>query len=292
MRWNDGVPGDSRFLGQPAAALENRALHQLSGHYPTRPGSIRGGADARLRGRGFIRGARYRRGAIPRVKLRIQWCRPIRGVESLSAPIRRRIRRNARRCTVRSRRPMRSHPMWPKSAAAASARMRTLSHGWRAVRQWRARTSRHLPSGPCSSIASKIMRSSAKSSRAGMAGNSPSIPRHSMPRFRRWAMLVAVLLARQSPRMEPYIRRSSNTERTGRSPSSLWPRPLSFIWGAFCSPVGDRGTHPTPTAPRPPSHRRRRHRPDTLRLPGRARWRIPARRTRSECIPCPHPPRS
>lgn len=125
-----------------------------------------------------------------------------------------------------------------------------------------------------------------------MAGNSPSTPRCSMPRFRRWAMLVAVLLARQSPRMEPYIRRSSNTERTGRSPSSLWPRPLSFIWDAFCSPVGDRGAHPTPTAPRPPSRRRRRHRPDTLRLPGRARWRIPARRTRSECIPCPHPPRS
>ncbi len=34
MRQNDGIPGDSRFLGQPAATLENRALHQLSGHYP------------------------------------------------------------------------------------------------------------------------------------------------------------------------------------------------------------------------------------------------------------------
>lgn len=60
--------------------------------------------------------------------------------------------------------------MWPKSAAAASAQMRTLSHGWRAVRQWRARTLRHLPSGPCSSIASKMMRSSAKSSRAVWPG--------------------------------------------------------------------------------------------------------------------------
>ena len=34
MRCNDGVLGDSRLLGQPATALENRALHQLSGHYP------------------------------------------------------------------------------------------------------------------------------------------------------------------------------------------------------------------------------------------------------------------
>lgn len=40
MRWNDGVPGDSRFLGQPAAALENRALHQLSGHYPSQLSSL------------------------------------------------------------------------------------------------------------------------------------------------------------------------------------------------------------------------------------------------------------
>lgn len=39
MRWNDGVLGGSRFLGQPAAALENRALHQHSRHYP---------ADARM----------------------------------------------------------------------------------------------------------------------------------------------------------------------------------------------------------------------------------------------------
>lgn len=34
MHKNDGILGDPRFLGQPAAALENRALHQLSGHYP------------------------------------------------------------------------------------------------------------------------------------------------------------------------------------------------------------------------------------------------------------------
>lgn len=29
MGWNDGILGDSRFLGQPTATLENRALHQL-----------------------------------------------------------------------------------------------------------------------------------------------------------------------------------------------------------------------------------------------------------------------
>ena len=36
MRQNDGVPGDSRLLVQPAATLENRALDQLSGRYPRR----------------------------------------------------------------------------------------------------------------------------------------------------------------------------------------------------------------------------------------------------------------
>lgn len=36
MRQNDGVPGDSRLLVQPAATLENRALDQLSGRHPRR----------------------------------------------------------------------------------------------------------------------------------------------------------------------------------------------------------------------------------------------------------------
>lgn len=34
MRRADGILSDSRFLGQPAATLENRALNQLSGRYP------------------------------------------------------------------------------------------------------------------------------------------------------------------------------------------------------------------------------------------------------------------
>lgn len=33
MRRADGILSDSRFLGQPAAILENRALHQLSEQY-------------------------------------------------------------------------------------------------------------------------------------------------------------------------------------------------------------------------------------------------------------------